>query len=585
MPTVWQPVWLQTPTKIDGKVDAMKSLLLLLALCLLIGSVSATSLNFQSGSDMNQINVSWGSSPVTWVESTTGANNYVLVPPKTTTGAYLINSVGSPTAYAAATCISDNGNGVYIKLYDSSGTMIGSEYLSSGAGRYEVIVSGGIPSIYKNGILVSSGAVMPTNPSYVGFGAGGFASSLWDDFVYGADNKYIAGIPEQNAFFIKKDMVNPSASGLYNTTSGTLVSSNTMYTTWGRSNVSYAGNESIYLINADTGTIYETHYTGTASYGTITWDIGTSIIASGAPYGRYQIRFNDYYSTEIAYIADGAEINFDKASYSQQDQAIITYTIDGAYWDTSTYTYAMKIYRGNDWSVASAQSITASSGTFTYTFTTSDTQGEYYAVIEAIPNVGGNAIWMNYDYAALNAYVTFNWCLNNESVMVQSGANVSLSQNSIVSNTITGANGCGNSTGFFTGIPLTINITKPGYFQYYVQFTPMVARTIGTATVPFNFTINSTTPAFTGLGVAGVDRTGVLTGTMITSGYGEPIPSATCYLINQTNGESYSTTANGAGWYKFDETTGAYLTTKRPYDLWCEKIGYSVSPNYTVVTA
>lgn len=561
----------------------MKRLLLLLALCVMVGSVSATALNFQSSGDLNQINTTWGSSPVTWVESTTGGNNYVSVPPKSTTGSYLINKVAFPTSYAAATCLNDGSNGVFIKLYDVSGTIIGSEYgVFTGVGRYEVSIVGGTPYIYKNGILVATGAFTSANPYYVGFGAGGFGNSQWDDFIYGdSEKKHITGIPEQNAFFIKKDMVTPSASGLYNSTSGLLASSTNMLTSWGRGNITYGGNESIYLINVDTGTIYGTQYTDTASSGTNTWNIQTLLIGSSAPYGRYQIHFGDYYSTPIAYIADGAEINFDKASYNQQDTAVITYNIDGAYWDTSTYTYLMKIYSANLWTVVDNVPITSSSGTISYTFTTSDPQGEYYAVIGATPNAGGSFIWMNYDYASLTAYATFyGWVNDAETTLPISGANVSFSQGSIVSNSITPASGNYTASGFLTGAILTINVTKSGYSQYYVTLTPMVAKSI-----PLNITLNSTTPTITGLGIGGVDRTGILTGTLITKGYGQPIEGATCYAKNTTNSQSCSTITNMAAWYKFDESNGCVLTSKRPYDVWCQKAGYSNSQNYTVVAA
>ena len=108
----------------------------------------------------------------------------------------------------------------------------------------------------------------------------------------------------------------------------------------------------------------------------------------------------------------------------------------------------------------------------------------------------------------------------------------------------------------------------------------MVAKNI-----PLNFTLNSTTPTYTGLGIGGVARDGILTGTTITSGYGRPIGGATCYLRNQTGGESCTNVTNTAAWYLFDEGNGCVLTSARLYDVWCSKLGYSNSPNYTVVAA
>lgn len=126
---------------------------------------------------------------------------------------------------------------------------------------------------------------------------------------------------------------------------------------------------------------------------------------------------------------------------------------------------------------------------------------------------------------------------------------------------------------------MAINATAAGYSQYYAQFIP---QKYGTTTI--NITTNSTTLRHThGLGVGGVARDGIFDGTTITSGYGRPIQSATCFLKNTTNTELYSTSTNMAGWYLFDEYIPAFLTAGRPYDVWCEKIGYGNSPNYTVV--
>jgi len=554
----------------------MKRLLLLLALCLMLAApVMATGLTLQKTSDLSSL---YYTSGYQW--NATGGNSWYLGADGT---GFLTNKNPSPSTYAAATRVYRASSWEGITLYDSTLTQTGG-WQQGGGGtdptRFEVNIVGSTPYYYKNGILVGTGTALAQNPSHIGFNSGWSGFSVgWDDFVYGSsDSKYIVGMPQQNAYYLKKDMVNPSASGLYNSTTGTRVSTTSMTTTWGRSNITYNGNESIYLINVDSGTVYDTRYTGTASCGIIYWDVGTSMFAGSAPYGRYQVKFGDYYSDEIPYIADGAEIFFNADSYMRQDTATITYNIDGAYWDTSTYAYSMKIYSANDWSVVSNQPVSAQSGTMTYQFTTSDPQGEYYAVLVAVPNVGGDDIWMNYDYASLSAYAKFTGWVNNQSGYPISGANVNFSQNSIISNSVTIDDGNYTAEGFLTGATLVINVTKSGYSQYYVTMIPMVAKSI-----PMNITLNSTSPACAGLCIGGIHRDGILTGTLITSGYGRPIPGATAHAVNTTNGDYCTNVSNNAGWYIFDESNGCVLTSGRLYDVFSTALGYSASPNYTVV--
>jgi hypothetical protein len=556
-------------------------IILILLILLITVPVQATSLNFQQGSDMNYVNSSWGTSPLVWIESTNGGNSYVSVPAKTTYNSYLINKAGYPTQYAGATCYNDNANGVYIWLYDASGTRIGPEYFSSYPARYEVTIIGGTPNIYKNGLLVTSGSYMATNPYFIGFGAGGFSNSQWDDFTYGeTESKYIFGLPETNVYEIKKDMISPANQGVAFIDNGTVVSANTLTGTWARSTIGSNASQTIILRNKNNQIAYLNTTTGNASYGTVSWSL-TDFFNSGAPYGIYEMTIlgSGAVSNEIMYLADGAEIAFDKSSYNQNDIAYLTYTINGLYWDTSTYTYSLKIYRANDWTVVQSTGLTTSTGTGSYTFTSSDTQGAYYAVIVATPNVGGNEIWMVFDYAQMNAYfVPYGWVNDAETGNVISGANVSMSQGSIISNSITTAYGNYTSTGFLTGSTLIINVTAVAHSQYYATLIPLT-----TGSKFINISLNSTSPTFSGLGIGGVHRDGILTGNFITSGYGRPIAGATAHSKNTTYGEYCTNVSNNAGWYKFDENNGCILTKNRLYDVWSEKIGYANSPNYTVV--
>jgi hypothetical protein len=113
-----------------------------------------------------------------------------------------------------------------------------------------------------------------------------------------------------------------------------------------------------------------------------------------------------------------------------------------------------------------------------------------------------------------------------------------------------------------------------------VTFVPLATKTIY-----LNISLNSTSPVYTGLGIGGIARDGIFSGGVISNGYGRPISGATVYLKNTTSGELYTKTTNNAGWYLCDEGASCFLTTKRPYNVWGQKLGYSNSPNYTVVAA
>ena len=290
---------------------------------------------------------------------------------------------------------------------------------------------GGEAYIYRNGIFKAKSAPLSVNPSYVGFGtttSNHFGICDWDDIVYGdTENKYIFGNPESESFILKKDFVTPASTG-FAFSNFTTISSNNMTSTWGKTNITYSGNESVVLMNVDTGTIYSYQYTIYSAFGVIQWPLNEAIFNSGAPYGRYYVTIpgSNSYSEEIWYIGSGATISFNQNTYSQQDVATMTYSISGAYWDTSTYSYSIDVISGTTGSTVHSQAITASSGTDTYTFTSTDPQGVYYAVVKATPNAGGDAIWMNYDYATLSAYLTLTGYVNNETAMVLSGANVNI---------------------------------------------------------------------------------------------------------------------------------------------------------------
>lgn len=571
-------------------MEIMKHLIMIITFVLLISPVSAAGTwTFQNPDDITNFNLLDGSGfgRPSYFSNTSGGNSYVL---STAVGGALQNSGAEPFTYAAWTDIANPGFRGFTLYGPTNTTSLWSVSASDGClgspsyPRIEILVDGGIASVYANGIKChNTTTTLAVNPSFISIINVNSPTTLKiDDVIIGASqDRIVIGIPLTGAYYIKKDFVNPAASGFYNASTGTQISSNYMTTTFSRSNLSGQAliNESIYLIYQTTGTVYETKYTGTASAGETVWNIGSSLIASGAPYGWYQVKLNSTLSNDrIAYIANGANINFDMRDYSIGDNATITYLVDPAYWQPGTYTYRIEIVDAYG-TVHNSQNIAASSGSVSYTWTDADTQGVYFAEIIANRISNGEDILMNYDYATVTATFGFNGFVNTAGNATPiSGSLVTYSQGDTIDNSTSGFDGNYSVSGFITGIPIWANISATGYQTQNFSFTAQNGHTINR-----NITLNATSPTFTGLAIVGVTRDGILTNTTITNGYGRPIAGATCYLKNTTNSELYTNTTNNAGGYLFDESTSAFLTLDRPYDLWCSRIGYSNSQNYTVV--
>jgi hypothetical protein len=578
----------------------MKRLLALLLLIALIGTTSATSLNFQNPGDIDRvINVTaYGSglATITWVESTSGLNNYMrLNTTAGSTGVCMINSAASATTYAAATKItaqSPTGTSIRITLFDGSKNIM--QYWGPNnyqtLGVYEVKIVGGTPKYYVNGNLANTGAVIAQNPSYVGFceaQPGTTTGCGWDNFVYGdSENKLVLALPESDndAFIILDDFVNDANDGLYNTTSGTQANANDMTSFWSRGNSSVEPsvleNQSVTLKHYDTDTIYWTGYTGTAYSGTFTIPIKTDVIDAGAPDGYYVLTSPGTFSISnmILKRSLGATVAFDKEDYSIDDKATVTWDVQtGDYWDTSLYSY--RVFIRDLYGVEKVSyAVTERTGSFEYLFNSADDPGVYIAVITATPRAGGSALYIGTDYATLSEYGVITGYVKDGTGNAISGANVTFEQGSYTSVGTSGYDGNFTTLPFFiTGTELTCNITATGHRQHYYTILPR-----STKTKNINFTLPIEPTPFTGLGIDGVAMEGYLTpGTInIINGYGNPIPFATVNVTNTTTMESYSKTASETGWYMCDIGASCDLVFDQTYDVEGSKVGYQNSSIY-----
>jgi hypothetical protein len=192
----------------------MKRLLILLLIVVtLVGVASATTLNFQNPGDQTSLtyveNLGGVNAGKSWVESTTGLNNYMRFSLGSGgVGYYSYGYLGgAPTTYAAGTL---NGKAGYaiskaqIWLLDTNKNSIYVFDFNSGStGKYEIKISGGVARAYRDGILLSTSTALSQNPTYIGFGAmanGGTSGSSggadWDDISLSEPNAMIMGLPE-----------------------------------------------------------------------------------------------------------------------------------------------------------------------------------------------------------------------------------------------------------------------------------------------------------------------------------------------------------------------------------------------------
>ena len=558
---------------------------LVLLAAMLVAPVLATSLNFQNAEDYDSLtNVYCDAIQCyyAWTESATGGNNYYTVGSVDYRSTpILINPL--TTNYAAATLLSCSGGSPAIQLYNSAHTKIYEISMSpSTLGRYEVKMSGGVAKVYVNGVnTYNSGSIV--SPSYAGFGIHNpilpMYHCTWDDYVYGTnENPYIFGLPENlgsNAYAILHDTANSASDGLVFDVNNTQVNAIYFDGTWSRGSPSLTPtytNESVNLVYLQTGTVYSTNYTGdSALTGSVRININNTLIGVNAPYGWYALNIpaSGTYSNPLIYRSRGATITFDQDTYTTASTAVVTYDVEDAYWDPGTYNYrvdTMNVYG----TIIDTQAVTTQTGTKNMAFASTDAIGVYYTVLIADPIASGSDVWMAYDYAELNAYVTFTGYVNDAETEAPMAAHINISQGSVAyDNTTSTPFDYTTNKSFYAGAVTDVNITASGYRQYTYSFTPLEAKTVA-----LNFTLVPLSPTYDiGLAIGGVAR---------ETTYGRPIPTARVDLTNVTHSEACDTTTNSVGYYLADYGLPCPLTVNRNYQVWGSKTNYANSTIYNV---
>lgn len=552
----------------------------------MVATASAnTALNFQQPADFTgQVECAGACS---WVESTTGGNNYIdTFGSGVTVG--IISTSAQPMTYSAITLLPlNNANAVNVNLLDGSKASIWSyQKFQAGLaipGRYEIKIIGGVAYFYRNGVEITHSGALGTNPSYIRWSGGsnwgaGWGDGYIDDVVWGsseplsdtASDKYVYGVPETASdgspyYLIMKDMLNPAASGFY-FGNGTLISSTALPSTFSKGN---NNNDTINLQGYTTGVNVLSYSTGTARTGTITWNL-TQFFAANPDYGLYAMHSPSSlkYSDLILYTGHGATISWNQDTYSQGDTgAILTVVTDGGYWDPATYNYRVDVL--NIFGVVDATyPVTTQTQTISHTWDTDQPIGVYYAAIIATPKTGtspADDIWMAVALTNVDAYLTLHgYVLNAENATAISGANVNITQGLTINNVATPSDGNYSVTGLSQGATIAINVSKTGYQTYYHQFTPL---RIGS--LELNFTLIPTSPTFTGTAIGGL---------ALEPPYNRTISSATIELQNAT--DYNSTTTNTVGYFIKND-----LTTAKAYTVHGSKTGFTNSSNYVLTTA
>jgi hypothetical protein len=574
----------------------MKRLLVLLLIVALVGTVSATTVNFQNRDDLTKVKFVNTSSAVTvqWAESTVGGNNYIHLYVMGSDGTFITLPSPYQMQYAGATLLLSDSNyfvGPEIRLYDANFNVLQTykrNSFTSVPQKYEVKIVGGIPKYYCDGVLYYTGAVITQNPSYIGFGydqtcgGGCEINQNWDDISWAEPTAVIMGLPESddNQFIILKDIVNPAASGLWNTTSNTQANANYMTGTWSRGNATIGAdvaqpNESIEFKNLGTGVVYATNYTGTGLYGTMAWNVKTMLIDSGAPqgtYGLYRPKTGEY-GDSILFKSNGASVAWNADEYSVGDTGtVIYYVLDGGYWDTSLYSYKVSIL-DSYYQFIQNTSLTSSSGTVDYAWTEDNPEGVYHAWLIATNHDGYEYI-LGSDYAELVARFGYGGTvLDCITALPISGANVNVSQGmTAIYNGTSGFDG-NYTTGpiFSTGSSVFFNVTDSGYNPYQYSFVPLSSG----SKYDLNLTIcpSAGSGDTGGIGIGGAIRDATI---------GRPIEGANVSLTNVSNTQQYFKLTNMAGGYLCDNGTSCALVSGRVYAANASKVGYNTSVDYPV---
>ncbi|MFA5378047.1 MAG: hypothetical protein WC455_20010 [Dehalococcoidia bacterium] len=500
-------------------------------------------------------------------------------------GDYVINPTPLPSAYAAWDIMQGSpgySHSMYVVLYDSSHTEIVLFGTNGLAGRYEIKIIGGIPSIYYNHIILNNYTSISQNPSYIKIWNqnGYYGYGRVDNIIFGEDDHHVVGALPSN-WTITRDFVSSASNGVYagqNTTSLTpwvLKNSYYFYIDADTDSLDDVTTENFQISNVATGTVVNTTViNSTVPRHQIRYYLSQWLDTSTIPDGQYAACFEGSAVCDYFWIqSNGGWINFDKSTYTLGDTGQMSWYLSEGYIDLSTYTYTYKIvdvYGDEKAAGITATTSTDTSGTVSINF---DSQtydaGVIYAEMIATSKTSGTSYVLGYTVITLNDYLNFyGKVYDANTTAVISGALVNFTQLGTSTQYTTSADGVYSVADLVTGGQVIINVTESNYVPYNYSFTP-----IATGNKSLDFALLPLSHNTTGNALAGVAR---------DTTYGNPIPYAKVWVQNVTTGEYYQRTANSLG-YHYCDAADCTLVSGRLYDVWGSKTGYSNSTVYQPV--
>jgi hypothetical protein len=453
---------------------------LVVALCLLVGQAGAYSNTFQSWSTDN------------WVGGiNVGTGEYLdLFHADIVSAGYNYWDVSYPTNYWAYTWV-DGEPGTYFKFLKSDKTSASGDITLTGQTKYMRVEFKREDDlhirIYKNGVLNQDVGVVNDVPYYFVILRPAASSGL-DDMVFGTNEEHnIIGCPPQT-WFVAKDIFDSGFTGLYDVVDHQVYAS-TMH-------VSYAnddGASTIVVAGVQNGNVVNTTIVNTYA-GIVTYNLTTMLFNSGAPYGQYRIYMSDITGTAEDYFwykaiaTSGTSVQWDDTTYTNGDTATVTFSISESNWVTDDYAYRLEVWdedlvQKKYWSVTTRPT----NGTQTIDIDTTyfPESGTYYCVLNAIDLSSSEEILLVYDDAAVVMPGSGEVIV--EGVTYDATTNLTLGS-CTVSATQLGGTTTGSSdavtgeyeiTGLVTDWSLGMNASKTGYIGYLTSFTPYEGGTYG----------------------------------------------------------------------------------------------------------
>ena len=532
----------------------MKRFILLLCLCLLVVPALGERNNFQAYTN-GTLALHTGST--FYLDSTTGVI--------TTNGGGFQNI--DPTAFTYAAFDKKGGGVSDIFLLDSSGATLSNIIDPSTVGRHEIKIVGGTPTLYVNGVVVTTKPVISVNPSYFYIALGTVVQL--DNVILGESDHHIVGALPTN-WTIQRDLLNPSATGVYAWSGSAWVLKNS-YNFYLDADKEGLSTENVVIKDITTNTIINTTPV-TAGMNTIQYSVSDFLNSSTSlgttlPDGMYTVSFSASPAIYDSFwvISSGAAVSWDHTVYSQGSNGIVTYSIAGSgYWDQSTYSYSM-VTKNIYGTVMNTQTIPTQTGTISVPITTSYSPGVYYAEITATKISDGTVNAMNIAYMSVTTYIPMNgYVMNEETGAVIPSANMNISQGLQYQTVTTDANGSwSSSNGWVSGSTITINTTATGFKQDLHPLLPL-----NSASIFLNISMSPLVSTYSGISVGGK---------VTDNKFGNPVVGAVYHVVNGT--ESNAVT-NIAGYARVDG-----LVNNTMYAVWSSKTGYgnSTIANVTAV--